>query len=106
MARETSTTTPAAKRPRKTRAEKAVAELDAAIKTRDAAQKRLDKLKEGMAPAQSAFDEAEALVTFLQQNPALPEDRRVTVPADASSISDDVEPTIKARDDEDVPANV
>ena len=69
-------TTTATKRPRKTRAEKAVAELDAAIKTRDAAQKRLTKLQEGVAPAQAAFDIAEAEVRFLQQNPALPEDRR------------------------------
>lgn len=77
----------ATKRPRKTRAEKAVAELDAAIKTRDLAQKKLDKLKEGLQPAQAAFDFAEAEVQFLQQNPALPDDRRVVVPNDASTLA-------------------
>lgn len=90
MAKTEGTVTPAAKRPRKTRAEKAVAELDAAIKTRDLAQKKLDKLKEGLQPAQAAFDESEALVAFLQQNPALPEDRRVAPTTDART--DDGEP--------------
>lgn len=66
------------KRPRKSAEQKAIAELDAAIKTRDAAKTKLDKLKEGLAPSQTAFDKAEARVQFLQQNPDLPEDRRVT----------------------------
>lgn len=63
-------------RARKTPEQRAVADLDAAIKTRDLAQKKLDKLKEGVEPAQAAFDHAEQRVQFLSQNPDLPADRR------------------------------
>lgn len=76
MAR-TQTETPAAtKRPRKSAEEKALADLEAAIKTRDLAQKKFEKLQEGVKPAQEAFAKAEARVLFLQQNPDLPESSR------------------------------
>jgi len=70
MARATSET--ATKRPRKSAAEKAQADYDAAVKTRDLAQKKLAKLQEGVAPAQEAFDAAERRVAYLGQNPDLP----------------------------------
>jgi hypothetical protein len=71
MAKNDSTTV--TKRPRKSAEEKALADLNAAIKTRDQAQRKLDKLKETLQPAQSAFDKAQARVLFLSMNPDLPE---------------------------------
>lgn len=70
MAKAESTTS--TKRPRKSAAEKAQADYDAAVKTRDAAQRKLAKLQEGVAPAQEAFDAAERRVAYLGQNPDLP----------------------------------
>jgi hypothetical protein len=69
MANATAT---AIKRPRKSAAEKAQADYDAAVKTRDVAQRKLAKLQEGVAPAQEAFDAAERRVSYLGQNPDLP----------------------------------
>lgn len=63
----------ATKRPRKSAAERAQADYDAAVKTRDLAQRKLAKLQEGVAPAQEAFDAAERRVTYLGQNPDLPQ---------------------------------
>lgn len=63
----------ATKRPRKSAAERAQADYDAAVKTRDLAQRKLTKLQEGVAPAQEAFDAAERRVAYLGQNPDLPQ---------------------------------
>jgi hypothetical protein len=70
MAKADSTT--GTKRPRKSAAERAQADYDAAVKTRDVAQRKLTKLQEGVAPAQEAFDAAERRVAYLGQNPDLP----------------------------------
>lgn len=87
MARINATEKTATKRPRKSAEEKALADLDAALKTRDLAKKKLDKLKEGVEPAQAAFDKAAARVRFLQQNPDLPESAR-PAPAEPEGAED------------------
>lgn len=95
MARAENTTTPAAgkgTRPRKSLAEKAVAELDAAEKLRNSAQAKFDKLSKGVEPAKEALAHAEARVRFLQQNPDLPEDRRV-VAESAPTTDGDTQPS-------------
>lgn len=102
MARINNTEAPATSgkgtRTRKSPEQKAVAELDAAIKTRDLAAKKLDKLKLGMAPAQTAFDHAEARVAFLSQNPDLPEDRRATPAAQPENDEAPVDDSAQAPD--------
>lgn len=70
MAKADSTST--VKRPRKNAAEKAQADYDAAVKTRDAAQRKLEKLQQGVAPAQEAYNSAARRVEYLAQNPDLP----------------------------------
>jgi hypothetical protein len=72
MARADSIETAGTKRPRKSKAEKAQADYDAAVKTRDLAAKKLAKLQEGVAPAQEAYEASERRVAYLGQNPDLP----------------------------------
>lgn len=59
-------------RPRKSPAERAQLDLDAAIKRRDAAQKKVDKLSEGLEPARQELRQSAALVDYLSKNPLLP----------------------------------
>jgi hypothetical protein len=74
----------AGSRPRKSPAERAQADYDAAVKSRDVAQRKLTKLQEGVAPAQEAFDAAERRVAYLGQNPDLPAQDASAPPSDPS----------------------
>lgn len=60
-------------RPRKSPAQRAQMDLDAAIKRRDAAQAKVDKLEAGLAPARQELDESVALADYLSKNPLLPQ---------------------------------
>jgi peptidoglycan hydrolase CwlO-like protein len=66
------TTPAAAKRPRKTAAEKAQADLDKAQKDYDKANERLDKLNDQIDAAEAQVDEAKRYLDFVSMNPALP----------------------------------
>lgn len=68
MANATATAT---KRPRKTAAERAQLDLDAAIKRRDAATAKLAKVEPTIAELRAEVEQTTALVTYLQQNPLL-----------------------------------
>lgn len=72
MARADSTT-PSTKRPRKSPAERAQLDLDAAVKRRDQAQKKYDKLAGAVEPAKQELKQATALVDYLSKNPLLPQ---------------------------------
>lgn len=71
MARADSTTS--TKRPRKSPADRAQADLDAAIKRRDAAQRKYDKLSGAVEPAKAELQQASSLVDYLSKNPLLPQ---------------------------------
>jgi peptidoglycan hydrolase CwlO-like protein len=73
----------ATKRPRKSPAERAQADYDAATKSLTTAQAKLAKLQEGVAPAQAEVDRLQARVTYLGQNPDLPGSVTEGAPADA-----------------------
>lgn len=92
-------TTGAGTRPRKSAAEKAQADYDAAVKTRDVAQRKLAKLQEGVAPAQEAFDLADRRVKFLAQNPDLP--AQPETEGEEPETEDDDVPELHAVGDED-----
>lgn len=79
-------------RPRKTAAEKAQADYEAAVKTRDLAQKKRDKLAEGLQPAEEAFAAAQRRVDYLALNPDLPDHLRPAAEDtdDTMVIDDDV----------------
>lgn len=76
-------------RPRKSPAERAQLDLDAAIKRRDSAQARVDKLRTGLAPAEQDLQEATALADYLSKNPLLPQNAASEEADD--SASDDTE---------------
>lgn len=68
MANATATAT---KRPRKTAAERAQLDLDAAIKRRDAAVAKLAKVEPTIVELKAEVEQSNSLVTYLSQNPLL-----------------------------------
>lgn len=75
MARTESTPTPAGKgtRPRKSAAEKAQIELDAATKHRDTIATKLEKAKPAVVALEAELQQANQLVDYLAKNPLLPQ---------------------------------
>jgi hypothetical protein len=76
----------ATKRPRKTAAERAQADYDAAIKRQSVAQSKLDKVSATIDDLRAEVKLADAEVNFRSQNPALPAqvaDVSEAAPADA-----------------------
>lgn len=82
MARTQNTESPKTTRPRKTAAQKAQTDLDAAVKSRDAVKAKLEKAEPAVITLRSELEQAERLVNFLAGNPLLESNQQVSEPTE------------------------